>query len=211
MEPTPPVTVLIVDDDPLVRETLVHYLAASPDVVLAGMCADGQESVAAVEQLQPDVVLMDLVMPVMDGHAAIRAIHRVAPRTRVLALTTLDDDRTAARVLDEGAAGYILKGTRQAAVIGAILAAHGGVTVLPGATRAALLAERHDGASVVLEPREREILLRIRNGLTNPEIARELFVSHSTIKADVARLLRKLGATKRAQAVARAHQLGVLE
>lgn len=126
-------------------------------------------------------------------------------------LATLDDDRTAARVLDEGAAGYILKGTRQAAVIGAILAAHGGVTVLPGATRAALLAERHDGASVVLEPREREILLRIRNGLTNPEIARELFVSHSTIKADVARLLRKLGATKRAQAVARAHQLGVLE
>lgn len=210
MESSPPITVLIVDDDPLVREALAHYLQASPEVVLAGTCVNGHEAIAAVEALRPDVVLMDLLMPVVDGRTATRAIHRLAPEVMVIVLTTIDDERTAAEVLEDGACGYILKGTRQAALIGAILAAHSGVTVLPGSTRSTILERSRNETSIVLTARERDVLERLGRGLTNAEIARQLFVSTSTVKAVVAQLLLKLGAKRRAEAVQRAIQLGLL-
>jgi DNA-binding NarL/FixJ family response regulator len=210
VESSPPITVLIVDDDPLVREALAHFLQASSEVVLAGTCVNGREAIAAVEALRPDVVLMDLLMPVLDGWAATREVRRTAPTVKVLALTTIDDEHTAAAVLEDGACGYILKGTRQAALIGAILAAHSGVTVLPGSTRSTILERSRNETSIVLTARERDVLERLGRGLTNAEIARQLFVSTSTVKAVVAQLLQKLGSKRRAEAVQRAVQLGLL-
>jgi len=211
-EPVAPacIRVLVVDDDLMVRQTLADYLAIAGDVELIGSCADGAEAVEAVTQDLPDVVLMDIRMPVMDGVAATREILRIAPQVRVVALTTFDADEAIAAIFDCGGAGFLLKNTRPAALVEAVRAAHSGLAVIPPT----LISRWTPGRVAVdrpsLAPREREVLGAVAQGLTNREIAARLFISPSTVKVHLAALMRKLGADNRTALTARAHELGLL-
>ena len=207
---TSPIRVLVVDDDPLAREALREYIAAAGDLELVGTCADGAEAVAAVSADPPDVVLMDVRMPVLDGPAATRELVRLAPTVRVLALTTLDDDDAIARIFEAGGCGFLLKHTRPAALADAIRAAHSGVAVLPPDTMRRWTDARSRPAAPELTDRERAVLVGLGQGLTNRQIAQALFASASTIKIQVASLMRKLDAPTRTRVVARAHELGLL-
>ncbi|MEN0069689.1 MAG: response regulator transcription factor [Propionicimonas sp.] len=206
------ISVLVVDDDLFVRQTLAEYLAATDDLVVAGVCADGAEAVEAARALRPDVALMDLRMPLLDGFDATRLILQVSPATRVLALTSFDDEDAAAGILRAGGTGYLLKSTRPQVLADAVRAAHGGITVLPAdmVRRLAMTGEA-PAAQPRLTRREHEVLAALRDGLTTAEIARDLFVSASTVKADLRSLTRKLGARNRAQLAAKAYELRLLD
>lgn len=209
------ITVLIVDDDLYVRESLSDFVAAAPDLQLVGTCADGVDAVEAVRRRSPDVVLMDIRMPGMDGAAATRVILDEAPETRVLALTSFADDDAVVEMFTSGACGFLLKSTRPAALADAIRAAHAGLALIPPDTIRRWSQSRarpagHEPGGPVLTERERQVLAALGQGLTNRDIARSMFVSLSTVKALVGSLMRKLGAHSRTGVVARAHELGQL-
>ena len=205
-----PIRVLIVDDDLFVRETLADYLGATEDLHLVGACADGAAAVDAVRALRPDVVLMDVRLPVMDGRSATRTIAEFAPETRVLALTSFGDDDAVADMMASGACGFLLKSTRPHALADAIRAAHAGLSLIPPDTIRRWSGARARAAGPALTEREREVLDGLGRGLTNRDIAHRLYVSPSTVKAVVSSLLRKLNAPTRTAVVARAHELGLL-
>lgn len=203
-----PIRVLIVDDDPIVRQTLTVYLQDAEGLEPAGVCSDGGEALQVVRDDPPDVVLMDIHLPIMDGAAATRAITESAPDVPVLALTALASDDTIAGMLEAGATGCVLKTTSQHGLVSAILAVHDGITVLPADTVRRWRQRQSLPTAADLGERERQILDLLGQGLTNREIAHALVVSTSTVKSRVSDLLKKLGATSRTQLVARAHQLG---
>lgn len=210
-EDTPsPIRVLVVDDDLLAREALCAYVGAADDLLLIGACADGAEAVEAVQASAPDVVLMDIRMPVLDGPAATQAIVQFAPDVRVLAMTTFDDDEAIARVFAAGGCGFLLKSTRPAALAAAIRAAHSGVVVMPEDAMRRWTSSRSKPAGPPLTDRERQVLAGLGRGLTNREIAKEMFTSASTVKTHLASLMRKLDAPTRTRVVSRAHELGLL-
>lgn len=211
MQPDATITVLIVDDDLYVRESLSDYLAAAADLQLVGACPDGAAAVAAVRVHLPDVVLMDIYMPGMAGPAATRAILHDAPATRVLALTSFDDDEAVADMFTSGACGFLLKSTRPRALADAIRAAHAGLSLIPPDTILRWSNTRAKPVGPALTERERQALTGLGQGLTNRDIARTMFVSPSTVKALVSSLMRKLDAPTRTGVVARAHALGLLE
>jgi len=204
------IRVLVVDDDLMVRQTLADYLATASDLDLIGSCADGVEAVDAVTRQAPDVVLMDIRMPVMDGIDATREILRIAPQVRVLALTTFDADEAIAAIFDCGGAGFLLKNTRPAALVEAIRAAHNGLAVIPPNLISRWTPSRIAVDRPSLAPREQEVLSAVSQGLTNREIAARLFISASTVKIHIAALMRKLEADNRTALAARAHELGLL-
>ncbi len=202
------IRVLIVDDHTIVREGLVTLLEAFPDLTLAGEAANGQEAVKLCAEQNPDVVLMDLMMPVMDGVTAIRKILKDHPDIRILALTSFVENEMVQTALEAGAFGYLLKNISARELAEAIRAAKAGKSSLaPEATQALIKAATappplgHD-----LTPRELEILEHLVKGLTNAQIAQQLTISPATVKNHISNILPKLDASSRTEAVALALQ-----
>lgn len=202
------IQVLLVDDHRMVREGLAVFLQVSDDLELVGEAEDGQVAVELCTQLQPDVVLMDLKMPQMDGATATRIIVERCPQTRVIALTSFQEEGLVQRALEAGAISYLLKNVSAEALGDAIRAAAAGrATLAPEAAQDLVRsATRGRAPGADLTSREREVLALMVRGLSNGQIARELVVSPSTVKFHVSRILMKLEATSRTEAVAMALQ-----
>jgi NarL family two-component system response regulator LiaR len=203
-----PITVLLVDDHRMVREGLAVFLQVSDDLELVGEAEDGREAVELCAKLQPDVVLMDLKMPEMDGATATHIITERCPKTRVIALTSFQEEGLVQQALQAGAISYLLKNVTADDLQGAIRAAAAGrATLAPEAAQDLVRsATKEPQPGEDLTAREREVLGLMTRGLNNKQIAEELVVSPSTVKFHVSRILMKLEATSRTEAVALALQ-----
>ena len=213
MSESKPIRVLLVDDHAVVRSGLGAFLLVYDDLELVGEAGGGEEAVRLCENLQPDVVLMDLVMPGMDGAAATRVIRERWPHVQVVALTSFKEKDLVQGVLEAGAIGYMHKNVSADELAGAIRAAHSGQSTLaPEAAQVLIQATRqppspgHD-----LTPREREVLALMVEGLNNPGIAERLVMSRSTVKFHVSNILSKLGVASRTEAVALALQKNLVK
>ncbi len=198
------IRVMIVDDHDMVRRGLAAFLKAKPDLELVGEAGDGEEALRMCEQVHPDVVLMDLVMPKVDGATATRAIRERCPRVQVIALTSFQEKELVQEVLQAGAISYLLKNVSVDDLAEAIRAAYTGrSTLAPEATQALIqTASQGPTPGHNLTPREREVLALMVEGLNNPEIGERLTVSRSTARAHVSNILSKLDVSNRAEAVA---------
>ena len=197
------ISILIADDHPVVREGLRTFLALQDDLDVAGEAADGEEAVAKVGELLPDVVVLDLVMPKLDGIEAIRRIRDVSPSTRVLVLTSFIEDEKVFPAVKAGAAGYLLKDAEPQAVADAIRTVRGGEALLHPSVAARLMqevAERDESPAADLTDRELDVLRLLARGLSNKAIALELHVSEKTVKTHVSNILAKLHLADRTQA-----------
>jgi two-component system, NarL family, response regulator LiaR len=201
------IRVLIADDHAVVRQGLRTFLDLQDDIEVVGEAADGAEAVALAERLAPDVVLMDLVMPGVDGVEAIRRLRERAPATRAVVLSSFIDDDRLVPVIRAGAAGYLLKDVQPAELVDAIRTVHGGGALLHPQVAARLLAEV---AGDPLTPREREVLSLVGRGMANKLIARELGLAEKTVKAHVSSILAKLGVADRTQAALYAVREGLV-
>jgi NarL family two-component system response regulator LiaR len=195
---------MIVDDHDMVRKGLAAFLKVKADLELVGEASDGQEALEVCEQVQPDVILMDLVMPKMSGAEAIRAIRERWPQVQVIALTSFQEKELVQKTLQAGAISYLLKNVSVDDLADAIRAAYGGrSTLAPEATQALIqVASQGPTPDYNLTPREREVLTLIVEGLNNPEIAERLTISRSTARAHVSNIFAKLGVSNRAEAIA---------
>lgn len=197
------IRVLVVDDHAVVRQGLRTFLELQDDIEVVADAGDGEQALAAVAEHAPDVVLMDLVMPRLDGIEAIRRIAAERPRTRVIALTSFLDDDKVLPAVRVGAAGYLLKDVEPQALVAGIRAVHRGEALLHPAVAARLMEEVAGGAPRAagdrLTPREREVVGLIAGGLSNKRIALELGISEKTVKTHVSSVLSKLGLTDRTQ------------
>jgi DNA-binding NarL/FixJ family response regulator len=214
----PAIRVVLVDDDALMRAGLEAILSSDPAVEVVGEAADGRDAVERVRRLRPDVVLMDVRMPELDGIGATREVVAVAPDTRVVILTTFEDDDYIFGALTAGASGFLLKRTSPELLIDAIKAVAAGDSLLsPSVTRRVIdrMAALPSGEAVLdrrveeLTAREREVLEQLARGLSNAEIAAALVIEESTVKTHVKRVLMKLGLRDRVQAVIFAYESGL--
>jgi DNA-binding NarL/FixJ family response regulator len=201
------IRVLVADDHPAVRAGLVAVIAEQPDFTLVAQAENGARAVALYGEFRPDVALMDLCMPVMDGIEAIRRIVRTFPAARILAITTFEGDGDIRRALDAGARGYLLKDMLLTDVLGAIRAVHRGHRVIPppGAARLAEATALND-----LTDRELEVLRLVARGLSNREVARAIGRTNETVKIHLKNIFEKLGVAARTEAVTLALALGLL-
>ena len=210
------IRVLIADDHAVVRQGLRTFLELQDDVEVVADVEDGEQALAAVREHKPDVVLMDLVMPRMDGVEAIRRIVAERPGTRVVALTSFLDDDKVLPAVRAGAAGYLLKDIGPKDLVKAIRTVYGGEGLLHPAVAARLMEEvastapRADGHED-LTAREREVLVLIARGMSNKRIARELEISEATVKIHVSSVLHKLDVSDRTQAALQAVRAGLVE
>lgn len=205
------VRVLIVDDHPVVRDGLRGMLAAQPDLAVLGEAANGHQALAAVAREAPDVVLMDLRMPELDGVEATRRLRDEHPEVGVLVLTTYDDDADILRAVEAGATGYLLKDAPREDLFAAVRAAARGETTLAPSVAAKLmrgLGREPEGEA--LTAREREVLALVAKGSTNRAIARQLHLSEATVKTHLVHAYAKLGVDDRTAAVTTALQRGLL-
>ena len=208
------IRVLVVDDHKVVRKGLRTFIAVHDDLDLVGEAGNGEEAIEQCEALHPDVVLMDLKMPVMDGPTAIGHIRRRFPEVEIVALTSFDDDTMAHRALEAGAIGYLFKDVEEDELMSAIRLAHQGRGVVaPEAMRAVISRslKEEDDYSVRLTVREQEALDLVARGMTNPEIADKLMISVSTVNFHVHNVLDKLGAKTRTEAVVIAAREGLID
>jgi NarL family two-component system response regulator LiaR len=195
------VRLLITDDHDVVRQGLRLYLKRDPEIEVVGEAADGEEAVELARSLRPDVVLMDLLMPKMDGIAATEAIRAELPGVEVVALTRVLEDTAVSAAIRAGAIGYLLKDTKADALCRAIKgAAAGQVQLAPGAAARLMREVRVPESPEALTERETAILKRVARGQSNKEIARALFVEERTVKSHVSSILKKLGVKSRTQA-----------
>lgn len=203
-----PIRVLIVDDHDMVRSGLEVFLETCDDLELIGEASNGEQAIHLSTELQPDVVLMDLLMPGMDGVTATRTILKSCPNTKIIALTSFKEKELVHEALQAGAIGYLLKNVSIDELAKAIRAAHSGRSVLaPEATQALIEAvTRPPGIGFDLTDREHEVLHLMSEGLSNREIADRLMISHSTVKNHVSNIFSKLAVTSRTEAVALAVQ-----
>jgi NarL family two-component system response regulator LiaR len=203
-----PIRVMIVDDHGVVRRGLAAYLRNEEDLALVGEARDGQEALQVCELVQPDVVLMDLLMPALGGVAATRLMRKRWPQVQVIALTSFKEQDLVREALQAGAISYLLKNVSGSDLAGAIRAAHAGRSILsPEAVQALIQpAEPAAGIGRDLTRREREVLALLVKGLTNQEIAQRLTISHSTAKVHVSNILSKLEVNSRGEAIALALQ-----
>jgi DNA-binding NarL/FixJ family response regulator len=205
------VRILIVDDHAVVREGLRTFLDLQPGLEVAGEAADGEEAVRLAKRLQPDVVLMDLVMPKLDGVEAMRQLRESLPSTRVIVLTSFLDDERLLPAMRAGAAGYLLKDVQPQELARAVRVAHSGQALIDPTVAARLvdtLAEGPDQNAAQLTPRENEVFDLIARGFSNKRIALELGVAEKTVKTHVSHVLAKLGVSDRTQAALLAARLG---
>jgi len=215
---TGPTRVVLADDQPLVREGFRRVLSRADGLEIVAEAADGAQAVAAAARVRPDVVVMDIRMPVLDGLAATELIVAADDRVRVLVLTTFDLDEYVFRALRAGASGFLLKDTPLDELVAAIrLVGEGGSMLAPSVTRRvieefarrpALAGNSSDGPLPELTAREREVLRVVVRGMSNAEIAKELFVSGATVKTHVRSMLQKLGLRDRTQLVIAAYESG---
>ena len=213
------IRIIVVDDDAIVRSALAAYAAAAHDVQVVGVYENGADAVAAVATDPVDVVLMDVRMPVMEGITATSRIRRDSPHTRVLLLTSFDEDDYMISALRVGASGFLLKDASPKTVVDAVHAVHGGATVispeplgrLVRTKDATLPAQRSAPPHVDLSPRELDILRLLCQALTNAEIADRLFLAESTVKSHVSAIMAKLLVTTRLKAVVRAYEWGLVQ
>lgn len=204
---------VVADDQELVRDAFALILTAQDDIDVVGTAADGRAAVRLVQQTKPDVALLDIRMPIMDGIQATRAIVAAHPSSRVLILTTYDIDTYVLDALRAGASGFLLKDSPRASMLAAVRAVAQGEVLLDADVAGRLVTDHlHGGRDPQtadklrrLTPREREVLHEIAQGRTNTEIAATLFVSEATVKTHVAHLLEKLGARDRIHLVLIAH------
>jgi DNA-binding NarL/FixJ family response regulator len=212
---SPPTRVLVADDQRAVREGLVTILSTLPGISVVGSAADGVEAVALSAELRPDVVLMDLRMPRMDGVEATAAIRTSLPDVQVVVLTTYADDESVLAALGAGAAGYLTKDAGRADIARAVAAAASGQAVLDRSVQSVLVdaaRQRSAGPAPVdtdLTDRELEVLRLMADGRSNSEIGDLLYIGESTVKTHVNRIFAKTGSRDRAQAVAFAHRHGI--
>lgn len=199
-----PIRVMIVDDHTMVRRGLAVILKTVDDLVLVGEASNGQEAVHLCEQAQPDVILMDLVMPDMDGTTATRIIRERRPHVQIIALTSFHEKELVQKALEAGAISYLLKNVSADELAKAIRSAYAGQpTLAPEATRALIQAASQPSVpDYGLTPREYEVLILMVEGLSNLEIAERLTVSRATARAHVSNILAKLGVSNRAEAIA---------
>ncbi|MGV9225379.1 response regulator [Streptomyces albogriseolus] len=216
------IKVLLVDDDPLVRAGLSFMLGGAEDIEIVGEAADGAEVDALVDRTRPDVVLMDIRMPSVDGLTATEALRRHEDAPQVVVLTTFHADDQVLRALRAGAAGFVLKDTPPAEIVAAVRRVAAGDPVLSPAVTRQLMAHAAGGPGdtrrasardrvAALNDREREVAVAVGRGLANAEIAAELYMSVATVKTHVSRILAKLGLNNRVQIALLAHDAGLLE
>jgi NarL family two-component system response regulator LiaR len=207
------IRVMIVDDHDMVRRGLSAFLTAKPDLELVGEARNGREALLLCDQVQPDVILMDLVMPEMSGAEATRAIRQRYPEVQVIALTSFQDKDLVQQALQAGAISYLLKNVSANELAEAIRGAHSGRSTLAPEAAQALVqsASQEPALGHDLTPREREVLALMVQGLTNPQIAQRLIVSRATAKAHVSNVLSKLAASNRAEAIALALQHKIVQ
>ncbi|MBT2483440.1 response regulator transcription factor [Microbacterium sp. ISL-108] len=209
---------MIVDDDPLVRSALSHFVSRDPEITVVAQAEDGLEAIETVEREQPDIVMMDVQMPEMDGITATRAIVDRWPDVRVLAVTTLDGRDTVLPMLSAGASGYLLKDSTAEEILAGVREVHSGASSL--SPRIASMLIRHvrdtEPAAVdtaALEPlteREAEVLQCLAKGMSNAEIARTLIVSEGTVKAHLGRMMSKWHLRDRVQILVTAAHAGLV-
>jgi DNA-binding NarL/FixJ family response regulator len=214
----PEIRVLIVDDDPLVRSALAHFISRDPEITVIGEAEDGLEAIATVERDQPDVVMMDVQMPEMDGIEATGVISARWPDVRILAVTTLDGSDTVLPMLSAGASGYMLKDSSAASIVAGVREVYSGASSLSPRIASLLIKHVRDtepsGGDASLEPlteREDEVLQRLAQGMSNAEIARTLIVSEGTVKAHLGRIMSKWHVRDRVQILVAAAHAGLIE
>ena len=209
-------TILIADDHPLVREALHRALDVEEDMRVVAEAGDGEEAVKLASELRPKVVVMDIVMPKVNGIEATRKIKEIAPDTAILILTAYDDEEYVLGLLDAGAAGYLLKSARGRDLVGAIRAIRAGESVLhPNIIarllkRATLAPVRDKKARVLLSERESEVLRLVALGMSNREVAEELSLSQRTVKAHLTSVFNKLSVASRSEAIVKGLQWGLV-
>ena len=204
------IRLLIVDDHPVVRDGLHGMLDGQPDFDVVGEAGDGVEAVNLVGTLKPDIVLMDLRMPVMDGVAALGEIKVLNPEVQVLVLTTYDSDADILPAIEAGAAGYLLKDSSRQELYDGIRAAARGETVLAPAVAARLVGKMRAPAEEQLSGREVEVLQLVAEGESNSEVAQQLHISQATVKSHLVNIFGKLGVSDRTAAVTAALRKGIL-
>jgi NarL family two-component system response regulator LiaR len=198
---------MLVDDHAVVRSGLSAFLSVHPDLELVGEAENGEQAVVRAGLLKPDVILMDLVMPVMDGVAATRAIKKLDPHIQIIALTSFQEDELVQNALKAGALGYLMKNVTAHELAAAIRAAKAGkMTLSPEAAQALVRATQQAQESEILTEREQEVMKLMVEGLNNAEIAEHLVVSLSTVKYHISNILMKLGVDNRVAAVTTAIQ-----
>lgn len=212
------ISVAIADDQPLVRSGLRMILQSEPDLMIAGEAGNGADAVTLVERIQPDVMLLDVEMPGVDGLEAMTQLARTATTTRIVMLTTFDLDEYVYRAMRAGAAGFLLKDMPGEDIVAAVRQAARGADALlaPALTRRLIdryTSERPRASAPALDrltARELDVLRLVARGLSNAEIAAELFIGETTVKTHVARILMKLGLRDRVQAVVLAYESGLV-
>ena len=203
------IRVVVADDHPIVRSGIVALLQTADDIEVVGEASTGEEAVELAAALEPDIVLMDLRMPGIDGDEATARILAARPETRVLILTTYESDDSILSAIESGASGYLLKAAPQEEILAGLRAvARGDVALAPRI--AALLVQRVKTPVPSLSPRETEVLALVAAGKSNPTIASTLFVSEATVKTHLLHVFEKLGVSDRTRAVTRAMELGLL-
>jgi len=205
-----PIRLLIVDDHPVVRDGLRGMFAGDPDFEVLADASDGAEALARAEALRPDVILMDLRMPGVDGVTAIRRLSERNIPSRVLVLTTYDSDSDVVPAIEAGATGYLLKDSPREELFRAVRAAYRGESVLAPSVATRLMSQLRSPVHEALSERELEVLSLIAQGLNNREAAGRLFISEATVKTHLIHIYAKLGVNDRAAAVATAYERGLL-
>ncbi len=204
------IRILMIDDHPVVREGLAGMLAGQPDFEVVGMAADGETAVTLHHALSPDVTLMDLRMPGLDGVGAIEAIKAQQPAAHILVLTTYDSDADILRAIEAGATGYLLKDTPREELFRAIRAAAKGESVLAPTVAARLMTRMRAPAEENLSAREIEVLQLVAKGTSNKEIGKALHISTATVKTHLIHIYNKLGVDDRTAAVTTALEKGII-
>jgi DNA-binding NarL/FixJ family response regulator len=214
------IRVLLADDEAMIRAGVRAILSAAPDVEVVAEAADGHQAVEQTRAYRPDVVLLDIRMPVLDGLSAAAELRRVVPETAVVMLTTFGEDEYVAAALEAGVSGFLLKSGDPYELMAAVRAAHEGAAFLSPRVARQVIAQlsgelmaRQQAARAkvaVLTPRERDVLALLGAGLSNAEIGRRLFLVEGTVKAHVSALMTRLGVRNRVQAAVVAHEAGIL-
>jgi DNA-binding NarL/FixJ family response regulator len=212
---TQAIGLLIVDDHPVVRDGLVAILGTQPDFEIAGEAASGEVALDLFKKVQPDVILLDLEMPGMDGVEVIKRLRQLRPEVKIVVFTAFDTDERILSALQAGAKGYLLKGAPRSELFEAIRVVHQGGSLLQPVVASRLLSQLSGTESAApaeeLTPRESEVLQLLAQGKPNKEIAAELVIGERTVKFHISSILAKLGATNRTEAVTIALQQGLVK